>query len=110
MVPRRETNSAASRRATANGRPGLSIYAEGDQAAMIERSLSILERFAGTPPVGWLGPGLAQTLWTPELLAAAGIRYIGDWVYDHEPATIHTPNGELMALPHTLQLNPLPTI
>ena len=29
-------------------------------AAMIERSLSILERFTGTPPVGWLGPGLGQ--------------------------------------------------
>ena len=57
------------------------------------------------PPVGWLGSGLAQTLWTPELLAAAGIRYLSDWVYDDEPTTIHTANGELMALPDTLELN-----
>jgi peptidoglycan/xylan/chitin deacetylase (PgdA/CDA1 family) len=78
---------------------------EGDQAAMIERSLSILERFTRTSPIGWLGPGLAQTPWTPDLLAAAGIRYIGDWVYDDEPTTIHTANGELMALPDTLELN-----
>jgi allantoinase len=81
------------------------IHKEGDQAAMIERSLSIPEQFTGTPRVGGLGPGLAQTLWTPELLAAAGIRYIGDWVYDDEPATIHTANGELMAPPDTLELN-----
>jgi len=81
------------------------IHKEGDQAAMIERSLSILERFTGTPPVGWLGSGLAQTFWTPELLAAVGIRYIGDRVYDDEPTTIHTASGELMALPDTLELN-----
>lgn len=37
--------------------------------------------FAGTHPVGWLGPGLTQTHETPELLAEAGIRYAGDWVH-----------------------------
>jgi peptidoglycan/xylan/chitin deacetylase (PgdA/CDA1 family) len=81
------------------------IHKEGDQAAMIERSLSILERFAGTRPVGWLGPGLTQTLETPDLLAAAGIQYIGDWVYDDEPTTIRTANGPLVTLPYTLELN-----
>ncbi len=111
VAPRIWTIRASPREAKRNGwefmgrsyeqRP---IHKEGDQAAMIERSLSILERFTGTPRVGWLGPGLAQTLWTPEL-PAAGIRYIGDWVYDDEPTTIHTANGELMALPDTLELN-----
>ena len=56
-----------------------------DQQAMIERSVGVIERFTGAKPVGWLGPGLTQTYDTPELLAAAGIKYIGDWVYDDEP-------------------------
>ena len=81
------------------------IHKEADQTAMIERSLSIIAGFTGTRPVGWLGPGLTQTLQTPELLAAAGIQYIGDWVYDDEPTTIRTANGELVTLPYTMELN-----
>jgi len=50
----------------------------------------VLGRFAGIRPKGWLGPGLTQTYETPELLAAAGIQYIGDWVYDDEPTEIRT--------------------
>src|SRR5262249_25015157 len=45
---------------------------------------------------------------TPELLAAAGIKYIGDWVYDDEPTTIRTANGPLITLPYTVELNDIP--
>ena len=79
-----------------------------DQKAMIERSVALIERFTGKKPVGWLGPGLTQTYDTPELLAAAGIKYIGDWVYDDEPTEIHTANGPLVTLPHTVELNDIP--
>src|SRR5260370_11149622 len=61
-----------------------------DQAAMIGRSMDILERFVGVRPVGWLGPGLTQTLETPELLGAAGVKYIGDGVYETRPTTVRT--------------------
>jgi hypothetical protein len=54
------------------------IHKVDDQAAMIKRTLDVIERFTGEKPVGWLGPGLTQTLETPDLLAAAGIKYIGD--------------------------------
>jgi peptidoglycan/xylan/chitin deacetylase (PgdA/CDA1 family) len=84
------------------------IHQEADQGAMIERSLSILERFCGKRPVGWLGPGLTQTLDTPELLAAAGVKYIGDWVYDDEPTIIRTANGPLVTLPYSVELNDIP--
>jgi peptidoglycan/xylan/chitin deacetylase (PgdA/CDA1 family) len=79
-----------------------------DQAAMIGRSMDILERFVGARPVGWLGPGLTQTLETPELLVAAGVKYIGDWVYDDEPTTIRTDRGALVTLPYTVELNDIP--
>ena len=81
------------------------IHKVGDQAKMIVRSLDTLERFAGTRPVGWLGPGLTETYETPDLLAAAGIRYIGDWVYDDEPTVIRTANGPLVTLPYTVEIN-----
>src|SRR5439155_21428449 len=62
-----------------HGYDQLPIHKCEDQGAMISRSLDILEGFTGKRPVGWLGPGLTQTLDTPELLVAAGIKYIGDW-------------------------------
>src|SRR5205807_8899793 len=73
-----------------------------------ERSVGVIERFTGSKPVGWLGPGLTQTNDTPELLAAAGIKYIGDGVYDDEPTEIHTANGPLVTLPYTSELNDIP--
>jgi len=86
----------------------LPIHKSEDQAAMINRSMDVIEKFTGTRPVGWLGPGLTQTLETPELLAAAGVKYIGDWVYDDEPTTIKTDNGPLVTIPYTVELNDIP--
>ena len=84
------------------------IHRVDDQRAMIERSVGIIERFTGEKPVGWLGPGLTETEETPELLAAAGIKYIGDWVYDDEPTEIQTANGPLITLPYSVELNDIP--
>ena len=84
------------------------IHKEADQAAMIARAMGILEKFTGKRPVGWLGPGLTETYETPELLAAAGVKYIGDWVYDDEPTTIETANGPLVTLPYSVELNDIP--
>ena len=84
------------------------IHKETDQLAMIERSMDVIENFTGKRPVGWLGPGLTQTLETPENLAKAGVQYIGDWVYDDEPTTIKTDNGPLVTIPYTVELNDIP--
>jgi peptidoglycan/xylan/chitin deacetylase (PgdA/CDA1 family) len=84
------------------------IHKEPDQRAMIFRSMDRLEKFTGRRPVGWLGPGLTQTFETPELLVEAGVKYIGDWVYDDEPTTIKTDRGPLVTLPYTVELNDIP--
>jgi allantoinase len=86
----------------------LPMHKHDDQAAMINRSMDILERFTGKRPVGWLGPGLTETLETPELLAAAGVKYIGDYVYDDEPTEIATAKGPLITLPYSVELNDIP--
>jgi len=84
------------------------IHKVDDQRAMIGRSLDIIEQFTGQRPAGWLGPGLTQTYETPDLLAEAGVRYIGDWVHDDEPVTISTASGPLVTLPYTVELNDIP--
>ena len=43
-----------------------------------------------------------------ELLAQAGVKYIGDWVYDDEPTVIRTAKGPLVPLPYTVELNDIP--
>jgi peptidoglycan/xylan/chitin deacetylase (PgdA/CDA1 family) len=84
------------------------IHKVDDQRAMISRSIEIIRDFTGRLPVGWLGPGLTQTYDTPEHLAAAGIKYIGDWVYDDEPTVISTAKGPLVTLPYSVELNDIP--
>jgi peptidoglycan/xylan/chitin deacetylase (PgdA/CDA1 family) len=76
-----------------------------NQKEMIERSVGIIARFTGKRPLGWLGPGLTQTLETPEFLAEAGVKYIADWVHDDEPSAIRTAKGDLVTLPYTVELN-----
>ena len=84
------------------------IHKLEDQRATIHQSLDLLQRFTGKRPVGWLGPGLTETYETPELLAEAGVQYIGDWVYDDEPTEIRTERGPLVTLPYTVELNDIP--
>ena len=79
------------------------IHFEKDQPAMIARTLDTIERVTGQRPVGWLSPGLAETYDTPDHLAAAGIKYIADWVYDDEPTRISTASGPLATLPYTVE-------
>jgi peptidoglycan/xylan/chitin deacetylase (PgdA/CDA1 family) len=84
------------------------IHKIEDQRAMIHKAMDRLEDFSGKRPVGWLGPGLTQTFETPELLAEAGVKYIGDYVYDDEPTEIRTAKGPLYTLPYTVELNDIP--
>ncbi|MFG1462825.1 polysaccharide deacetylase family protein [Xanthobacter sp. DSM 24535] len=84
------------------------IHKQEDQRGMIFRSMDILETFTGKRPKGWLGPGLTQTLDTPENLAEAGVKYIGDWVWDDEPCDISTAKGSLVTLPYTVEHNDIP--
>ncbi len=76
-----------------------------DQAAIINRSLDIIERFSDKRPRGWFGPGLTQTLETLDLLAQAGVEYIGDWVIDDQPVRIKTAHGPVVALPYNYEIH-----
>ena len=84
------------------------IHVEPDQRAMIMRTVKVIKDFTGKAPVGWLGPGLTETFYTPDYLAEAGIKYIADWVIDDEPCEIRTQHGPVVAMPYTVELNDIP--
>jgi allantoinase len=86
------------------------IHNEKDQPAMIKRTLDTIKGYTGKPAVGWLGPGLTETLDTPDYLTAAGIKYIGDWVHDDEPTEISTANGPLITVPYSMETNDIPVM
>lgn len=84
------------------------IHKVENQAEMIAKSMDTIETFTGKRPVGWLGPGLTQTFETPDLLAKAGVKYVGDFPYDDEPTRIKTEHGSLVTLPYTVENNDIP--
>src|SRR6266853_1886120 len=75
----------------------------------IFRLLAVLDKYGITPtlaldkatgkrPVGWSGPDFQETPHTPNLLAAAGIRYVCDWGNDEQPYKMTPKTGELCSL------------
>jgi len=76
-----------------------------DQPAAIRKALDTIEAATGTRPIGWLAPGMSQTLETPDFLAAAGLKYTGDYVHDDEPSRVRTTHGDLVTVPYTFDMN-----
>lgn len=79
-----------------------------DQRTMIRDAVETIARFTGAPPVGWLGPGLTQTLETTDLLAEHGIRYCADYVVDDVPVPVRTAHGPIWSMPYSVELNDIP--
>src|SRR4029079_52377 len=48
---------------------------EEDEARLIAEATEIVTQLTGKKPDGWLGPGLAESRATPDLLKEAGYRY-----------------------------------
>jgi peptidoglycan/xylan/chitin deacetylase (PgdA/CDA1 family) len=81
---------------------------EPDEAAAIRQTIALIHEATGRPPRGWLGPGLAETPATPDLLADAGIEYCCDWMLDDQPTEIRVRRGRLVSLPYTVEINDVP--
>jgi peptidoglycan/xylan/chitin deacetylase (PgdA/CDA1 family) len=81
---------------------------EQDQRAVIRKSIETIREFTGKAPRGWLGPGLAETYETPDILAEEGIEYVSDWVTDDQPYEIKTTSRPLVMVPYSVELNDIP--
>jgi allantoinase len=82
-----------------------SVRAIADERTMILEATEAIERFTGRRPRGWLGPGLAETMETPDLLREAGYDWLCDWVLDDVPVALSTRFGAMVAVPYSLELN-----
>jgi peptidoglycan/xylan/chitin deacetylase (PgdA/CDA1 family) len=80
-------------------------HADTGEAALIRACLDKIEAFTGRPVRGWLSPGLRETHDTPDLLKAAGLDYVCDWVVDDLPSYMTTRHGALVAMPYNLEIN-----
>jgi peptidoglycan/xylan/chitin deacetylase (PgdA/CDA1 family) len=76
-----------------------------DEREDIARTTETIRNFTGRRPRGWLGPGLTETLETPELLVEAGYEYVCDWVLDDQPVRLSTRSGPIVSMPYTLECN-----
>ena len=76
-----------------------------DERSVIKRTIDTIEKFSGTRPRGWFGPGLTQTFETIDYLAEAGIQYIGDWVLDDQPCVLKTKHAPVVALPYNFEIH-----
>ena len=76
-----------------------------DQALAIQQTIDAIREFTGKPPRGWECPGITETDDTADLLAAAGIEYVADWVLDDQPVRIKTKTGKLVSVPYTVEIN-----
>ena len=61
------------------------ILWEEDERRLIAECTEILARVSGQRPEGWLGPYIAQSAVTLDLLKEAGYRYVMDWAMDDQP-------------------------
>ena len=81
---------------------------EPDERDTIRRAISTIKEFTGSAPRGWMGPGLAETFDTPDILAEEGIEYVCDWCNDDQPYPMKVKSGSLTSIPYTLELNDIP--
>jgi peptidoglycan/xylan/chitin deacetylase (PgdA/CDA1 family) len=83
---------------------------EEDEARLIAEATETIARLGGARPEGWLGPGLAESRATPDLLKEAGYRYVMDWPVDDQPIWMRTRAGPLLSVPYPIELNDLPAM
>lgn len=81
---------------------------EKDERAVIRKTIEVIAKKSGQKVRGWMGPGLHETIDTPDILAEEGIEYCLDWVNDDLPYPLKVKKGRLFSIPYTMELNDIP--
>lgn len=83
---------------------------EEDERRLIAESREGILRHAGTAPQGWLGPYIAQSAATLDLLREEGFSYVMDWPADDQPFWMRTRAGPILSVPYSIELNDSPAL
>lgn len=86
------------------------VLNEAEERALIAEAHAAITAFNGTPPTGWLGPWLAQTDVTLDLLREEGFTYQLDWPADDQPFWMRTRTGPILSVPYSIELNDSPSM
>ena len=82
---------------------------EEDERRLIQQSRDAILRHGGTPR-GWLGPYIAQSPVTLDLLKEEGFTYVMDWPADDQPFWMRTRAGPILSVPYSIELNDSPAL
>ncbi|WP_439596770.1 polysaccharide deacetylase [Falsiroseomonas sp.] len=96
-----------------HGRTNAERQSDMDEAAERATILACRDRIAreeGAAPRGWMGPWVAETHVTPDLLAEAGFDYCMDWTHDDQPTLLATRAGPLVTIPYSRPTNDIPAL
>jgi allantoinase len=83
---------------------------EEDEARLIAECTQSIAGHAGEPVEGWLGPWLAMTDVTLDLLKEHGYKYVMDWPADDQPFWMRTRSGPILSVPYPLEINDSPAM
>jgi allantoinase len=81
---------------------------EDEERALVNAVVDTIETSTGKRPRGWLSPALSESHRTLDLLAEAGIRYVGNWVNDEQPYPMRVKTGSMLSLPYSIEMNDIP--
>ena len=70
----------------------------------------MLAQTFGRRPKGWMGPWIAETAVTPDLLKEAGYDFVMDWPADDQPFWMRTRSGPLLSVPYPIEINDSPAM
>ncbi|HYC69259.1 polysaccharide deacetylase family protein [Brevundimonas sp.] len=91
----------------AHGRTNSQLHAGFDSRVEERQALAnivdTIRARTGRRPRGWMGPGLTETLDTPELLRELGLSYVLDWTADDQPFHLNVPG--MISVPYSVELN-----
>jgi peptidoglycan/xylan/chitin deacetylase (PgdA/CDA1 family) len=83
---------------------------EPEERALIVKVVADIRKGTGHQPRGWLSPALSETTRTLDLLAAAGINYVGNWVNDDQPYPMRVKTGAMLSMPYSAEINDIPAL
>ena len=86
------------------------ILWEEDERRLITESRDAILRHTGRAPEGWMGPYIAETPVTLDLLKEAGFRYVMDWPADDQPFWMRTSSGPILSVPYSVEINDSPAM
>ncbi len=78
---------------------------EEDEARLIAETTEVITQQWGRRPSGWLGPYIAESAVTSDLLVEAGYTYTLQSPCDDQPIWLRTRSGPLLSIPYPLELN-----